>query len=169
MKLTKSNFKVALSSFIILIIISGCGIFKPKKDPYAPKPVKAKDSTEPKKDSFSGTELRCQKLGGLICKGCCLKPLFSSEDVTCCQSDSSSCLDRFQNKEFYTGIGSITIERFPEGNYGVWYGQKNKTFGVRDYVDAQQISQNLYKFVVEGRQYNFAVTKFGCGISTRKA
>jgi len=115
-------------------------------------------------DNSNKTEFEtCQSKGGINCEGCCKSAIFSSNVFTCCAPDS--CDERIQMHYVLEGLKNITIEKFPKEKYGVWYGEKNIDFGNRKYVDAEQIDDKIYKFVVDKKEYQFTVTEFGCAIS----
>ena len=154
---------------ILLVVIAGCKE-KEKKKPAAPEPLKPEDFAKkiPEQElsqQVAEAEASCQKQGGINCKGCCKNPIFSSNVLTCCSPINDSCVERFQLQAVFEGLGEVTIERFPNGNYGVWYGEKDETFGNRQFVNAENIGGNTYKFIVDGNEYHFTVTEAGCSIS----
>ena len=69
------------------------------------------------------------------------------------------CGERIQAKAFFDDLGEVTIEKFSDGNYGVWYGEKDETFGIRSYIDAYNVKGNYYNFEVDDKTYQFKVTK----------
>lgn len=105
----------------------------------------------------------CQSQGGINCQGCCKSPISSSNILTCC--NATSCIERIQFETIIEGLGNVTIERFTAGNYGVWYGEKDKDFGIRKYVDAELIADNTYRFTINRIEYQFTITNLGCDVS----
>ena len=128
--------------------------------------------TELPSDKFNKTSLdiaeekkTCESKGGINCEGCCKSPIFSSNVFTCCEP--KGCIERtqFQASNKFGKLENVTIEKFPKGNYGVWYGGKDKDFGVRKYADATLIKDNIYKFIAEEKEYQFTTINSGCDIS----
>lgn len=170
------RFVVAILMFLLIIVLAGCG-GGDKKKPLAPEIEKYKNVS----DKFNKTELlddkpnktefeiieekkTCESKGGINCEGCCKSPIFSSNVFTCCVP--KGCIERNQLEARFEDLENVTIEQFPKGNYGVWYGKKDIDFGNRKYVDAEQIDSKKYNFIIEKKKYEFTVKESGCSIST---
>lgn len=169
------SFAVIILMILFIIVLSGCGGGGNKKKPKAPEPLKPQDyarlTPEQELNEINSkiveAEATCQKQYGVNCNGCCKNPIFSNNILTCCSSQNDSCIERIQLPANFEGLGDVTIERFPNGNYGVWYGEKDKDFGNRQFVDAENVGKDAYKFSVDNKEYHFNVIQSGCGISFR--
>lgn len=113
------------------------------------------------------TNQTCQMNRGIECKGCCESKIPSSNTNLCCKPDK--CIERIQSAAHFDSLGNVTIERFPRGNFGVWYGDRNDEFGNRLFADAKEIGENHHSFSVNSAEYQFTAAFDGCRISISDA
>ena len=157
MKINKNYRNLIVIITLTLFLIASC---REKKKPMAPVIETGWNNTP----SNQTSESTCQSQGGIDCQGCCQNPI-SSNILTCCKPNK--CIERMQFHVFIEDLGDITIEKFPRGNYGVWYGEKDLNFGNRQYVDAEYQGNDKYKFVINDKEYYFTSTIIDCIMSIR--
>lgn len=158
---------VFIMCLVLVLIISGCGQ-EEKKKPAAPEiQIAVNTSSTASANSTKENEELCQKKGGAKCNGCCKKTVFSNQGFSCCDSSKESCVERIQTDANFNGLGLVSIERFSNGNYGVWYGDKDPTFGNRLFVNAVNDRSGAvddYIFTVNDISYRFSVRQTGCSL-----
>ena len=131
-----------------------------------PTPPPTVEDTPPPTEDILSTTGTCQGLGGIDCTYCCKEPITEASDTgllgACCEANS--CIERIQTSTTFEELGEVTIELFPTEDIGVWYGEVDEEFGVRSYINAQNIEGNEYSFVIDEKEFSFTLTESTCNI-----
>ena len=153
---------------LFVLLISGCKQQENKK-PAAPEIQNAEINAQNASASSARQNAeQCQKKGGVICNGCCDKVIFTNQNFICCDSLRENCLERKQVDTNFVGLGMVTIELFPNGKVGVWYGDKDANFGNRLFVNAIEDATGAkgdYVAAINNVAYKFTIRQSGCRIS----
>lgn len=107
--------------------------------------------------------LTCAFQKGAACKdteNCPDKQWIAASDTQrCCKIH---CKARVQTTLIYPELGTVVIERFGAGKFGVYYGDGAKLgnidIGKANYADALAKGNNLYEFTANKKQYAFKIT-----------